>query len=73
MDGDGNGMQNGTGGRYLLFVWSPTGYSLRELDGEPPPVGHEFEDGGRKLVVTKVGASPFPADPRPCVFSLGSP
>jgi hypothetical protein len=66
--------QNGGKSRgYLLFLWSPTGYSLRELEGEPPPVGHEFEDGGRTLVVTKVGASPFPADPRPCVFSLGTP
>jgi hypothetical protein len=54
-------------------VWSPTGYSVRELEGEPPAVGHEFEDGGRTLVITKVGASPFPADLRPCAYSLGSP
>ena len=53
------------------MVWSPTGYSLRELDGDPPAVGHEFEEGGRTLVVTKIGPSPFPADPRPCAFSLG--
>jgi hypothetical protein len=66
--------ENGKDGKsrgYLLMVWSPTGYSLRELEGDPPEVGHEFEDGDRTLVVTKVGASPFPADPRPCVFSLG--
>ena len=56
---------------YLLFVWSPTGYSLRELEGEPPAVGHEFEENGRTLVVTKIGPSPFPADTRLCVFSLG--
>jgi hypothetical protein len=56
---------------YLLFVWSPTGYSLRELEGEPPSVGHEFEENGRTLVVTKIGPSPFPADTRPCVFSIG--
>ena len=29
--------ENGTGQRgYLLFVWSPSGYTLRERDGEPP-------------------------------------
>lgn len=56
---------------YLLFVWSPAGYTLREAGGDPPPVGHEFEDEGRTLVVNKVGASPFPGDARPCVFSVG--
>ena len=30
---------------YVLFVWSPTGYSIRELEGEPPAVGQEVEDG----------------------------
>ncbi len=63
--------ENGTSRAYLLFVWSPNGYSLRERDGDPPAFGHEFVDCDRTLVVTKVGASPFPADPRPCVFSLG--
>ena len=27
-------MADGSG--YLLFVWSPSGYSLREMDGDPP-------------------------------------
>ena len=63
--------ENGKSRGYLLFVWSPTGYSLRELEGDPPAVGHEFEDGSRTLVVTKVGPSPFPADTRPCLYSLG--
>ncbi len=61
---------SGTNG-YVLFVWSPAGYALRELAGEPPPVGHELAEGGRTLVVTKIGASPFPADPRPCAFTVG--
>jgi len=68
--------QNGSGGTrsgYVLFVWSPTGYTLRELEGEPPSVGHEFEDGDRTLVVTKIGASPLPDDRRPCAFSVGRP
>jgi hypothetical protein len=60
---DGNG--------YLLFVWSPAGYSLREMQGDPPELGHEFEEGERQLVVNKIGASPLPGDTRRCVFSVG--
>lgn len=56
---------------HLLFVWSPAGWELREQEGDPPPVGHAFDDGGRRLVVNKVGASPLPGDDRPCVFSVG--
>jgi hypothetical protein len=58
---------------YLLFVWSPAGYTLREQDGDMPEIGTEFEDDGRKLVVNKIGASPFPGDDRRCVFSVGAP
>jgi hypothetical protein len=57
---------------YLLFVWSPAGYTLRELGGDPPQVGHEFEEGELKLVVNKIGASPLPGDTRTCVFSVGA-
>jgi hypothetical protein len=60
---DGNG--------YVLMVWSPAGYVLREAEGEPPQPGDEFEDEGRTLVVSKIGASPLPGDPRVCVFSVG--
>ena len=60
---DGNG--------YVLFVWSPAGYSIREMQGDPPHVGHEFEDDDRRLVVNKIGASPLPGDTRLCVFSVG--
>ena len=62
-------MSDGNG--YLLFVWSPAGYSLREQQGDPPAVGSEFEDGDRLLVVNKIGASPLPGDTRQCVFSVG--
>jgi hypothetical protein len=62
-------MSDGNG--YLLFVWSPTGYSLREQQGEPPAVGTELEEGDRLLVVNKIGASPLPGDTRQCVFSVG--
>lgn len=64
--------ENGYGRRgYVLFVWSPTGYSLREVEGDPPRVGTEFEDDGRTLVVSKIGASPLPGDTRPCAYSVG--
>jgi hypothetical protein len=54
---------------YLLFVWSPAGYTLREMEGDPPQLGAELEDG--KLVVNKIGISPLPGDMRQCVFSVG--
>ena len=61
--------QNGSGARgYVLFVWSPSGYTLRERDGELPRVGDEVEEG---LVVTKIGPSPVPGDARMCAFSMG--
>lgn len=56
---------------YLVFVWSPSGYSLQEREGEPPKVGEDVEVGDRRLRVTKVGVSPLPGDQRPCVFSDG--
>ena len=54
-----------------MMVWSPAGYTLRELDGDPPQPGDEFEDGERVLVVNKIGASPLPGDTRACVYSVG--
>ncbi len=57
---------------YLLFVWSPAGYELREMDGDPPAIGHELEDGDAKLLVSKLGASPLPGDDRVCVFTVGN-
>jgi hypothetical protein len=59
------------GDGYLLFLWSPAGYSLHEREGDPPHLGDEFEDGELQLVVNKIGASPLPGDTRQCVFSVG--
>lgn len=56
---------------YLLFVWSPTGYLLREREGEPPRVGDELDDDGRELVISKLGVSPLPGDARVCAYSMG--
>jgi hypothetical protein len=56
-------------GKYLLFVSRPSGYELFERVGEPPEVGAEVElESGLRLRVAKVGSSPLPLDPRPCVF-----
>jgi hypothetical protein len=59
------------GDTHLLFVWSPAGYTLREEPGALPQVGHEFEEGELKLVISKIGASPLPGDTRRCAFSVG--
>jgi hypothetical protein len=56
---------------YLIFVWSPAGYELREQEGDPPKVGDEVEVDGRPLRITKVGASPLPGDDRICAYSTG--
>ncbi len=61
---------NGSG--YLLFLWSPSGYTLREVAASPPPpLGDEIENGDLTVVVTKVGASPLPGDARPCAYTVG--
>ena len=41
------------------------------MEGEPPEVGHEFEEGNHLQVVNKIGVSPLPGDTRACVFSVG--
>ena len=55
-------------GTHLLFVWKPTGYELREHDGELPSLGSVVEvEEGRQTVV-KVGPSPLPGDARLCAY-----
>jgi hypothetical protein len=56
--------QNG----YLLFVSKPTGYELRERDGEPPAVGEVVEEDDGRLRVSKIAPSPLPRDQRRCVY-----
>jgi hypothetical protein len=60
-------MADGTG-KHLLFIWKPSGYELREADGEVPEVGSEVEADDQKLRVTKVAPSPLPGDSRPCAY-----
>jgi hypothetical protein len=54
---------------YLLFLWKPTGYELREADGEPPEVGATVEpDDDGSYFVSKLGPSPRPGDSRRCAY-----
>jgi hypothetical protein len=57
---------------YLLFAWAPTGYELREQEGELPKVGDVVDVDGRRVSITKIGVSPLPGDNRPCAYSTGS-
>ena len=62
-------MEDGDRSGHVIFLWSPTGYTLREGEGPPPAVGSSLEHGGRQLVVVKIGASPLPGDARPCAYT----
>jgi hypothetical protein len=53
---------------HLLFVSKPSGYELKEGQGEPPAPGSEVEEGDARFFVAKVGASPLPGDDRPCAY-----
>lgn len=57
---------------YLLFVWKPSGYELREASGEPPSIGDEIDADEGTLRVTKVAPSPLPGDARPCVYLIAA-
>jgi hypothetical protein len=55
---------------YVVFVSRPTGYELREQDGDAPAAGTTIELDGVQLQVTKVGPSPLPGDERACAYTL---
>jgi len=59
---------------HLLYVWTPNGYRLEDRTGEPPSRGDHVDlgDAGR-FSVQKLGASPYPGDPRPCAFLIREP
>jgi hypothetical protein len=54
--------------KYLLFIWKPTGYELRERDGELPALGAVLDEEDGRMVVTRVGPSPLPGDDRRCAY-----
>jgi hypothetical protein len=53
---------------YLLFISKPTGYELREREGDLPALGEEVEDDELRLQVTKIATSPLPGDSRRCAY-----
>lgn len=53
---------------YLLFVWKPTGYELREREGDVPSVGAVVEEDEGRMVVTRIAPSPLPGDDRRCAY-----
>ena len=55
-------------GTHLRFVWSASGYELREHEGDVPGVGEEVEEDDQRLRVTKVAPSPLPGDLRRCAY-----
>jgi hypothetical protein len=57
---------------YLVFVWKPTGYELRERDGEVPSVGSLVDEDDGRMLVTRVGPSPLPGDDRRCAYLQGA-
>jgi hypothetical protein len=56
--------QNG----YLIFISKPTGYELRQGQGDLPGVGQEMEEDGARLRVSNIGPSPLPGDRRRCAY-----
>jgi hypothetical protein len=58
---------NGEDG-YLLFISRPTGYELRERQGDPPAVGDVVEEDDGRLRVSKLAPSPLPGDTRRCAY-----
>ena len=63
-----NGNHGGSSG-FVLFVWSPTGWTLQQRDGDAPAVGETVEAGDTMLRVTKLGPSPLPGDRRLCAYT----
>ncbi|MGB2953250.1 MAG: hypothetical protein WBB74_07635 [Gaiellaceae bacterium] len=57
-----------TAEKYLLFVSKPTGYELRERDGQPPSVGDEIQEDEGPMRVVKLAPSPLPGDSRRCAY-----
>ena len=53
---------------HVLFISKPTGYELREAEGDPPSVGTTLELEETRYFVSKIGSSPLPQDRRPCAY-----
>jgi hypothetical protein len=56
---------------HLVFVWKPTGYELREREGDAPQAGDDVQEDEGTFRVGKVGPSPLPGDDRRCAYLVG--
>lgn len=56
------------GGELLAFVPRPDRYDLVPLAGFLPAPGESLEVDGERYLVSRVGRSPLPGDPRPCAY-----
>jgi hypothetical protein len=54
--------------KYLLFISKPTGYELREREGDVPSVGSVLDEEDGRMMVTRIGPSPLPGDDRRCAY-----
>jgi hypothetical protein len=55
-------------GSHLVFVPTPSGYGLVELDVLTAAAGEPIELEGRAYLVLRVSRSPLPGDPRRCAY-----
>jgi len=53
---------------YLLFISKPSGYELRQRQGDPPAVGDVLEETDGPMRVSKLAPSPLPGDSRRCAY-----
>jgi hypothetical protein len=54
--------------KHLLFIWKPTGYELREREGDLPTMGAVLDEEDGRMMVTRIGPSPLPGDDRRCAY-----
>jgi hypothetical protein len=54
---------------HLLFVWSSSGWTLQQRDGDVQPVGSTVEANETLLRISKIGPSPLPGDRRLCAYT----
>ena len=58
---------------YLCFTPGKNGYQLIHRTGPVPTAGDHYDLDGAAHLVTRVGRSPLPFDPRRCVYLVAAP
>lgn len=62
-----------TASTHLLFLPVGGGYDLVVRQAALPPASEAIELEGQRYRIAKVGRSPLPHDPRPCLYLLAEP